>query len=336
VAVTHSNALWRAALTGPSTVGLDTVKTGGDLSGLVAEVEDLLSNGEHWRITPRHFSIRAVHLADDGRSGWVDVEKSERRALYGPDKGQSPLQQTDNTYLLRYNLINQRGRWLVNSVAARGLVPNAVATGPALSVEQIAARTQPSIMHVEADSTAGSAVGTGFVVATTSSASYVITNNHVVSGGQVFKLQRWLDGRYQPRDPWIASKVWQDAADDLAVIRIEQGRLPVLPWGNSDALPVGEQVVAIGYAENLSGGPTVTEGIVSSLQRTSPDQPNGPFYIGHSAIINHGNSGGPLLDLYGRVVGINTWTLDNTQGLFFAIPSTRAARVAAGYVGSNG
>ncbi len=336
VAVTHSNALWRAALSGPSTVGLDTVKTGHDLAGLVAEVEDLLSNGEHWQITPRHFLIRSTHLAADGRSGWADVEKSERRTLYGPDKGQPPLQQADNTYLLRYFLVNQGGRWLVDSIAVRGLVPNAVATGPALSIEQIAARTQPSIMHVEADSTNGGAVGTGFVVASTTSTSYVVTNDHVVSGAQTVKLQRWLDGRYQPRAPWIASKLWEDAADDLAVIRVDQGRLPVLPWGNSDALPVGEQVVAIGYAENLYGGPTVTMGIVSSLQRTAPDQPNGPFYIGHSATINHGNSGGPLLDLYGRVVGINTWTLDNTQGLFFAIPSTRAARVAAGYIGSNG
>src|SRR5436305_12303233 len=139
-----------------------------------------------------------------------------------------------------------------------------------------------------------------------------------------------------PAVPWIAAQVHEDRADDLAVIQIDQGNLPVAAWGTSDTLNVADAVVAIGYAENLSGDPTITNGIVSSLLRTAPDNPNGPTYIQHSAFINHGNSGGPLVDMSGHVVGINTWSLDNTQGLFFAIPSTRAARVAAGFIGSNG
>jgi serine protease Do len=196
----------------------------------------------------------------------------------------------------------------------------------------------PAVIHVEADSPGQIAVGTGFVIHSSATASYIITNDHVVTGASTVKLQRWSTVRdaYVPTVPWIAAQVREDPADDLAVVKIDQGNLPVAAWGSSDALQVTQPVVAIGYAENLAGGPTVTNGIVSSLLRIAPDNPNGPTYVQHSAPINHGNSGGPLLDMTGHVVGINTWTLDNTQGLFFAIPSTRAARVAAGVIGSNG
>jgi S1-C subfamily serine protease len=174
------------------------------------------------------------------------------------------------------------------------------------------------------------------VIYSSSGSSYIITNDHVVSGATTVKLQRW-DSATRSYTPVVATKTWQeDAADDLAVIRIDQGNLPVATWGNSDNLQPGQSVVAIGYAENLGGGPTVTDGIVSSLLRTAPGDSSGRTYIGHSATINHGNSGGPLADMSGAIVGINTWTLDNTQGLFFAIPSTRAARVAAGFIGTNG
>src|SRR6185312_12625393 len=171
------------------------------------------------------------------------------------------------------------------------------------------------------------AVGTGIVIHSSSSGSDIITNDHVVSGASTVKLQRW-DSVVRSYTSAVMATGWrEDAADDLAVIHIKQGNLPAATWGNSDELQPGQEVVAVGYAENLAGGPTVTDGIVSSLLRTAPGDNSGRTYIGHSATINHGNSGGPLADMSGHIVGINTWTLQNTQGLFFAIPSTRAARV---------
>lgn len=336
-AIIKSNAVWQAALTSPSTADLGTVKTGADLAADIAAVEDLLAGGEHWQIALQRFAVLSVQVSADGTSGQGEVEKTERRALYGPGHTRAPYELSDDTYKLRYSLVFREGRWLVSTITVESITPLLGASGPPLTVEQVAARVLPAVVHVEADSSGGYAVGTGIIIRSTAARSYIITNDHVVTGANTVKLQRWISGEgYVPASPWVASKVWEDSTDDLAVIRIDQGGLPVATWGNSNTLPPGAAVVAIGYAENLAGGPTVTDGIVSSLQRTSPDNPNGPTYIGHSATINHGNSGGPLLDMNGRVIGINTWTLNNTQGLFFAIPSSRAIRVAAGFIGSNG
>src|SRR5207247_6305104 len=140
------------------------------------------------------------------------------------------------------------------------------APGPALTARQVAAGVLPAVMHVEADSPVQTAVGTGIVILSSATASYIITNDHVVHGASSVKLQRWSTAShaYAPTVPWIASQVREDPADDLAVIKIDQGNLPVAAWGNADALQVADAVVAIGYAENLSGGPSVTNGIVSS------------------------------------------------------------------------
>lgn len=217
-----------------------------------------------------------------------------------------------------------------------GLKHLAVAGFPALTVRQVFDRIAPAVVRVEANSAAGTAIGTGFVIHSTPHGSDVITNDHVIHGAAIVKLQQWSGSAYYPARPWVVSRRWEDPADDLAVIHIDQGNLPVVAWADSETLQPADEVVAIGYAANLYGGPTVSHGIVSSLRRTIPNNHNGPFFIGHSAFLNHGSSGGPLADMSGRVVGINTWTLGNTQGLFFAIPSARAARVAAGHIARNG
>lgn len=217
-----------------------------------------------------------------------------------------------------------------------GLKPLAVAGFPVLTVRQVFDRIAPAVVRVEANSAAGTAIGTGFVIHSTLHGSDVITNDHVVHGAAIVKLQQWRGSAYYPARPWVVSRRWEDPADDLAVIHIDQGNLPTVAWGDSEALQPADEVVAIGYAANLYGGPTVSHGIVSSLRRTIPNNHNGPFFIGHSAFLNHGSSGGPLADMSGRVVGINTWTLGNTQGLFFAIPSARAARAAADFIARNG
>lgn len=336
-AIASSNAIWQSALTLPSASALSSVKTGRDLALATAEVRDLAAHGEHWQITVQSFQVLPGQegVSAEGRSGWGMAQKTERRALYGPDHPSTPYMDTDATYRLRYHLVLQHGHWLVDNIAVLAVTPLAP-TSPLPSVEAVTTRLAPVVMHVEAGSADQIAVGTGIVIYSSANTSYVITNDHVVTGAQVVKVQRW-DGTARRYTPVIVTHTWrEDAADDLAVIQIDHGNLPVATWGDSDALQPGQEVVAVGYAEDLAGGPTVTDGIVSSLLRMAPGDSSGRTYIGHSATINHGNSGGPLADMSGNIVGINTWTLDNTQGLFFAIPSTRAARVAAGFIGTNG
>lgn len=131
---------------------------------------------------------------------------------------------------------------------------------------------------------------------------HILTNNHVVEQAQALKVTlpdgRTFDARVVGRDP----------ATDLAVIQIQGNNLPILPLGDSDKLQIGEWVVAIGNALGLEGGPTVTKGVVSALNRTITEE-NGasiPGLIQTDAAINPGNSGGPLVNLHGELVGINT------------------------------
>jgi len=345
-AVRTSNAAWLAALTRPSPSALASVKTGDDLKSATAEVDRLAAAGERWQIDQTGFAVQpgSVTVSDDGGSGSALVDKTERRALYGPARGTdrtgAPYDVLDASYRLRYDVVRQGGQggrggqWLVARVTVERLTPRTVAR-PLASVQDVARRVLPVVMRVEADGASGGAVGTGIVVRSSAAGSDILTNNHVVKDapGNV-SVEHRTDGGTD--GPWAAAHVYQDPGDDLAIIHIDRGNLPVAAWGNPATLAPYAPVVAIGYALDLSGGPTVTAGTVSSLDRPDPNGAADKPYIQHSATINPGNSGGPLVDMSGRIVGINTLTLDNTQGLFFAIPFARAAPVVANNTGSNG
>jgi serine protease Do len=169
----------------------------------------------------------------------------------------------------------------------------------------------------------GKGVGTGFIVRQD---GIVVTNCHVVEGGSKITVSTSADKPTQ----YDARVIGGDCQHDLAVLKIDANGLPTVPLGDSSALELGQPVVAIGYALALEGGPTVTSGIVSSLDRTItvPDpsctvcQNGRRVYtdvIQTDAAINHGNSGGPLLNLEGQVVGINSAGDDNAQNIGFAI-----------------
>jgi S1-C subfamily serine protease len=163
-------------------------------------------------------------------------------------------------------------------------------------------------------------VGTGFVVRPD---GLILTNNHVVEGVADLTVTlpdgRHLDARVLATDP----------QHDLAVLRVDASNLTTVPLGDSSELAVGERVVAIGYALSLSGGPTVTSGIISSLARTIQVQdPEGGFQgsvrtyedvLQTDAALNAGNSGGPLLTLDGKVVGINAAGNTQAENVGFAI-----------------
>lgn len=167
----------------------------------------------------------------------------------------------------------------------------------------------------------GMALGSGFIV---SADGTVVTNNHVVENATKITV-KLDDGTELP-----ARLIGTDAKNDIAVLKVEpKGKLPVVSWGNSDALRLGDPVVAIGDPFGI--GTTVTAGIVSARGR---DLHNGPYddFIQVDAAINHGNSGGPLLDATGKVVGINTAIYSpngGNVGVGFAIPSAQAEKVVA-------
>ncbi|MEW5734011.1 MAG: DegQ family serine endoprotease [Thermodesulfobacteriota bacterium] len=157
------------------------------------------------------------------------------------------------------------------------------------------------------------AMGSGFII---DRDGYIVTNNHVVTGADKIEV-KLSDGR-----KFDATVVGTDPKTDLALIKIAKPKeLPVLPMGDSEALKVGQWVVAIGSPFGLDH--TVTAGIVSAKGRSIGTGPYDDF-IQTDASINPGNSGGPLLDMDGRAVGINTAIMAQGQGIGFAIPINMA------------
>jgi S1-C subfamily serine protease len=155
------------------------------------------------------------------------------------------------------------------------------------------------------------AQGTGVIITPD---GYIATNNHVVADAidiQVFLVDEQV---------FQAKLIGRDPASDLAMIKIPDGEYPALAFANPDTLRVGDWVIAIGNALALTGGPTVTIGIVGALDRTiATDEANLFNMIQTDAAINPGNSGGPLIDLYGNIVGINTAKTQSGEGIGFSV-----------------
>ncbi len=195
-------------------------------------------------------------------------------------------------------------------------------------VAAVAAEALPAVVNVTTDvfsssGQTGQGVGTGFIVRPD---GIVVTNCHVVEGAT--KITVFTSAKNPAR--YDARVIGGDCEHDLAVLKVDGTDLPTLPLGDSSKLVLGQNVVAIGYALALEGGPTVTAGIVSSLDRTVQVQdPNCDVcrnftrtyssVIQTDAAINHGNSGGPLLNMQGQVVGINSAGADTAENIGFAI-----------------
>ena len=161
-----------------------------------------------------------------------------------------------------------------------------------------------------------SGLGSGFII---NSTGYIVTNNHVVEGATEIKVT------LATKEEFDATLVGRDPKTDLALIKVSSPKpLPTVPFGNSDALEVGEWVLAIGNPFGL--GHTVTSGIVSAKGRIIGAGPYDDF-IQTDASINPGNSGGPLFNMRGQVIGINTAIVSGGQGIGFAIPINLAKEV---------
>ena len=167
------------------------------------------------------------------------------------------------------------------------------------------------------------ALGSGVIV---DPSGLIVTNVHVIEGADEIKVA------LPDKREFEATVVLKDQRTDLAVLRIkhDNDRFPFLELGNSDALEVGDVVLAVGNPFGV--GQTVTHGIVSALARTDVGSSNYQFFIQTDAAINPGNSGGALVDLDGKLIGINNMILSRSggsQGIGFAIPSNMVRVVVA-------
>ena len=220
------------------------------------------------------------------------------------------------------------------TTSARGDATTTTLLDP--SSEPVAAvveRVLPAVVNVTTDTfrpdqfgniQEGQGIGTGFIVR---SDGIVVTNCHVVEDASQISV---FTSAEEPAR-FDARVIGGDCLHDLAVLKIDATGLPTVPLGDSASLRLGQRVVAIGYALGLEGGPSVTAGIVSSMDRVvrahdpscdvcGPDRVR--VYsdvIQTDAAINHGNSGGPLVDMRGRVVGINSAGSDAAENIGFAI-----------------
>ncbi|HZT45295.1 MAG TPA: trypsin-like peptidase domain-containing protein [Gaiellaceae bacterium] len=238
------------------------------------------------------------------------------------------------------------GYALVSPTATRTIVrPAPVSAQPAarvtpLSVTGVYERTAKGVVEITASSTDSSpfggsqrqqAQGSGFVY---DSAGHVVTNDHVVDGAQSISVRFWNGATYK------ATFVGADPSTDLAVLEVDAPAsvLHPLALGSSGSLQVGQPVVAIGSPFGLEN--SVTAGIVSALHRemTAPNNFTIADSIQTDAAINHGNSGGPLLDLTGNVVGVNAQIESDSggnDGVGFAIPSNTVRSIVTQLIGSG-
>ncbi len=218
---------------------------------------------------------------------------------------------------------------------------DAAATSASLPVSQIYNRTNKGVVEITVTSTGNTtpfggsqsqqAQGSGFVY---DDSGHIVTNEHVVNGANSISVKFWNGATYK------ATLVGSDASTDLAVIKVDapSSLLHPLSLADSGKVAVGHGVVAIGSPFGLEE--TVTSGIVSALHRsmTAPNDFTINDSIQTDAAINHGNSGGPLLNMQGRVIGVNAQIESDSggsDGVGFAIPSNTVRSIASQLISSG-
>jgi S1-C subfamily serine protease len=230
--------------------------------------------------------------------------------------------------------------------------PTAFAQGKRLTIAEVYSRSAPGVVQVTSTSVTSTpsssffgnpfsqpqtqtqqALGSGFVI---DKAGHIITNYHVVQGAKSVEVS------FSDNESLKAKIVGVDPSTDIAVLQVDahSRALTPLPLGNSDQIRVGDEVVAIGNPFGLDR--SITSGIVSALQRgiTAPNNYEIDHVIQTDAALNHGNSGGPLLNAQGQVIGVNAQiqtggSTDGNVGVGFAIPINTVKTVVAEIVRSG-
>jgi peptidoglycan hydrolase CwlO-like protein/V8-like Glu-specific endopeptidase len=186
------------------------------------------------------------------------------------------------------------------------------------AVMDVVTMVEPSIVKIVTNLGGGNYVsGSGVII---SNDGWVLTNKHVLDGAYSYEITMMNGDKYEGASTW-----WSSLSRDAALTKIDSSRtdFPVATLGLSNDVTIGEEVVAIGYPKSfiMPGQVTVTTGIVSAVRTIDGDE-----FIQTDAAVNHGNSGGPLVNLNGEIIGINTWGWtdsylgENITSLNFAIP----------------
>lgn len=187
------------------------------------------------------------------------------------------------------------------------------------TLQEIYAKCLPSVVAITADVDDGSYYwGSGIIL---TSDGYIITNTHVLEGTNAVTVTLWDNSKYE------AKLVGADATSDISVLKIEAEGLTPAEFGSSNNLKVGDKVIAIGnpLGEELRG--TMTDGIISAINRDITYNGNTMTLLQTNAAINEGNSGGPLINMYGQVIGITNMKMmsaslySSIEGIGFAIPA---------------
>ena len=231
------------------------------------------------------------------------------------------------------NKSNQAMYLAVNGTCPTSRTLVNLSSGTGIDAKSVAAAVTPTVVSIAVTTRTGGGTGSGSIYKTSSTESFIITNNHVIeeavtSGTIEVEL---LNG-----DVLLATIVGRDIAYDLAVLRVKTGNLPVIKLGDSAKISVGDPVIAIGSPLGLAS--TVTSGIISAFNRPvitgSAGSESYVNAIQTDAAINPGNSGGALVDVAGKLIGVNsaiaTLSSGGTSGsigLGFSIPINEAKRV---------
>ena len=193
-----------------------------------------------------------------------------------------------------------------------------------LSLQQIYSKAIDSVVSISCTLSNGTSSGTGVVLTQN---GYIVTNSHVVENARSIEI-RFTDDRVLP-----ATVIGADAVSDLAVLYVQATDLSPAEFGDSSSLRVGDAVAAIGDPLGVELRGTMTDGIVSAINREVSVGNRTMTLIQTNAAMNSGNSGGPLLNCYGQVIGINTMKIGafsdsaGVEGLGFAIPSTTVKEI---------
>ena len=193
------------------------------------------------------------------------------------------------------------------------------------SFSNIVEKVNPSVVSISTQSltrgffynSMNSGAGSGIIV---KESGFIVTNYHVINNASEVKVHLSNGQSY------TAKIIGADYVSDLAVLKINASNLTAAKFANTEKIHVGDWVLTIGNALALKGNPTVTFGIVSGIDRTLTTSSNQQFYnlIQTDAAINSGNSGGPLINLSGEVIGINHAIIRQAEGVGFAISSSEA------------
>lgn len=193
-----------------------------------------------------------------------------------------------------------------------------------LSLQEIYDKSIDSVVSITCQGRYGNSTGTGVIL---SEQGYLVTNSHVISGSQVITVQLTDERTFR------ADLIGQDEVSDLAVLRIQAEGLIPAEFGDSTVLRVGDSVAAIGDPLGSEFRGTLTNGIVSAINRDVTTGGRTLTLIQTNAALNSGNSGGPLINCYGQVIGINTLKIGaftdqaGVEGLGFAIPSATVKEI---------